>query len=57
MTIIGFLTGYHTVWKGEPYCPECGTVGKDNVTERGFDGHNHRHICKVCRTETRIANE
>lgn len=53
MTLIGFLTEYHTFWKGEPYCPVCGSL---NVTERGFD-HNHRHDCRACGKETWITND
>lgn len=57
MTLIGFLTGYHTFWKGEPFCPECRATGKDKITERGFDGINHRHCCNVCGKDTKITGD
>ena len=55
MSLIGFITGYHSFWTGEPYCPnpDCGAIGKDKITERGFEG-NHRHDCNVCGKETAI---
>lgn len=53
-TFIGKITGYHTFWEGEPYCPACGATGEDKITERGFEGINHRHDCRVCGKEIAI---
>ena len=36
---------------GEKICPQCGS---NNITVRGWAGHNLRHDCHHCGKETRI---